>query len=217
MKISRKYVPALTVLFIGVGVGLAVLLALFFGVGTARAGSPDDGDYSYCGTSPEGLPYCCTGHEDWGGTWYEGTQWCTGEGIEAWFGCPMVIVRYGCEGLRDNGCYESVSCAGATGGDTWLADVCEPNDGFSDAGQMTWDSDHAGPLQVAASPDGPWYEVQVNGPPWVVTEEMMNAFAGMVGLEDWHEMWLRSGDGNPQHVGNAIIEREGHMDTLCNP
>jgi len=217
MKISRKYVPALTVVFIGVGVGLAVLLALFVGVGSARA--QDDVevvDGSYCVSLPDGLSYCCTWHAmgTWG--WVTYTEWCTGDAVEAYVGCPMIVGRVECttQGCETNSFYW---CMEATGGDTWLADVCEPNDGFSDTGQMTWDSDHGGPLQVAASPDGPWYEVQVNGPPWVVTEEMMESFAGMVGLEDWHEMWLRSGDGNPQHVGNAIMEREGHMDTLCNP
>jgi len=197
MKISRKYVPALTVLFIGVGVGLALLLALFIGVGTARAGEP------YCWE--EG--YCCS--QQWIAPGE--TAWCWGWIVKDIWGCETIAIYYA--GGED----VSVWCLEETGGDIWLADVCEPNDGFSDNGEMTWDSDHAGPLQVAAAMEGPWFELQVNGPPWVVTEEMMNAFAGMVGLDDWHEMWISSGTGTPQHVGNAVMEREGHMDALCNP
>jgi hypothetical protein len=57
--------------------------------------------------------------------------------------------------------------------------------------------------------------LEVNGLPWVGTEEMMDSFAAMVGVADWHKMWVRSGEGYPQHVGNAVLERDGRMDELC--
>jgi hypothetical protein len=57
--------------------------------------------------------------------------------------------------------------------------------------------------------------VEVNGPPWVVTEENMESFAEMVGVEDWMDMWVRSGDGYPAHVGNTVMERDARMDELC--
>jgi hypothetical protein len=97
----------------------------------------------------------------------------------------------------------------------WLADVCEPNDGFSDDGAMTWDSDAGAPLEFAPSMEGPWYPVEVNGPPWVVTEEMMESFAEMVGVDDWHAMWVRANGCYPRHVGNTVSERDAHMGRLC--
>jgi hypothetical protein len=111
-------------------------------------------------------------------------------------------------------CYQW--CSGYyNSGSVWLADVCEPEDGFSADGGMTWDSTSPGPLQFGPTMDGPWYEVEVNGPPWVVTAENMESFAAMVGVDDWHDMWVRSGEGYPQHVGNAVTERDGRMDELC--
>jgi hypothetical protein len=62
---------------------------------------------------------------------------------------------------------------------------------------------------------GPWHEVQVNGPPWVVAEENMESFAEMVGVEGWHDMWVRSGDGYPAHVWNTVEERDARMDEFC--
>jgi hypothetical protein len=103
----------------------------------------------------------------------------------------------------------------AISGAIWLADVCEPNDGFSDEGGMTWDSRLGGPLEFAASMEGPWYAVEVNGPPWVLTEENMESFAAMVGVDDWHDMWVRANNCYPQHVGNAVAARDARMDTIC--
>ena len=218
MKISRKYVSVLTIVLAGVGFSLAVLLALFAGVGAARAYT-EEGSVCEAWTDPDGTEYweCCTyavsvdestGH-------VTVTQTCHGSWTEMRFGCRWV--QWAGECMPNEGCHETLECIEFTGGSIWLADVCEPNDGFSDAGQMTWDSNHSGPLLVGASMGGEWYEVQVNGPPWVVTEEMMDSFAAMVGVHDWHDLWLRSGDGYPQQVEDAIAAREGHMDALCNP
>jgi len=97
----------------------------------------------------------------------------------------------------------------------WLADVCEPDDGFSENGEMTLDTNLGGPLEVAASMEGPWYAVEVNGPPWVVTEENLASFAAMVGVDDWHDLWVRANECYPQHLGNLIATRDARMDELC--
>jgi hypothetical protein len=216
MSIKRRHVPVLVVAGITVGIGLALLLALFVGVGLARADTPD------CGTAPNGASYCCEGDI------YSGQCW--GPAVWDYFGCERVGFYQVCPEVEPavatstavNGdsvartrCYTASFCFESTGGTIWLADVCEPNDGFSADGGMTWDSNHPGPLQFAASMEGPWVEVQVNGPPWVVTEENMEAFAAMVGVEDWHDMWVRSGEGYPRHVGNTVMERDARMDELC--
>ena len=214
MRIKRCYTPMLMALGIIASVGLALLLALYVNVGVARAGGggPPPGG---CTDSPWG-DWCCTEPADDG--------WCWGPGVSTYFGCDLVRYHVVCAIDRLTWaleprpmpiCQSDYSCVEPTGGDLWLADVCEPNDGFSDNGEMTWDSDYGGPLQIATAPEGPWFEVQVNGPPWVVTEEMMNSFAAMVGLEDWHDLWMRSGGGNPQHVGNAVSTRAGRMAEIC--
>jgi hypothetical protein len=208
MRIKRHHVSVLVAGGIGVGIGLALLLALFVGVGAARAVDPPSG----CGTAPNGASYCCEGNV------YSGQCW--GPAVWDYFGCERVGYYQVCHEVPrsaayDGRCYTVWFCFVPTGGAIWLADVCEPNDGFSADGAMTWDSNFPGPLEFAASMEGPWYEVQVNGPPWVVTEENMEAFAAMVGVEDWHDMWVRSGDGYPQHVGNTIMQRDARMDELC--
>lgn len=222
MKIRRRNMR----LLVGGGivvVGLTLILALFVGVGIARAvavgGWPEPGNY--CSTDP--LGYCCSGTEE--------SYSCWGAGIKAYYGCRMVSCHMVCpvavcalttlsaqvssENNFVASCYPSCSCIEPTGGSTWLADVCEPNDGFSADGGMTLDSGFHGALRVGASMAGPWYEVEVNGPPWVVTEEMMESFAAMVGVTDWHDMWVRAGEGYPQHVGNLVSERDARMDDLC--
>jgi hypothetical protein len=124
------------------------------------------------------------------GNVYSGQCW--GPAVWDYFGCERVGYYQVCHEVPrsaayDGRCYTVWFCFAPTGGAIWLADVME----------------------------GPWYEVQVNGPPWVVTEENMEAFAAMVGVEDWHDMWVRSGDGYPQHVGNTIMQRDARMDELC--
>jgi len=121
-----------------------------------------------------------------------------------------------------NGCAATcLACLGGPGltkappAAIWLADVCEPNDGFSENGEMTLDTNLGGPLEVAASMEGPWYAVEVNGPPWVVTEETLASFAAMVGVDDWHDLWVRANECYPQHLGNLIADRGARMDELC--
>jgi hypothetical protein len=174
-------------------------------LGPADAG---EGDYHQCWTTQAG-EVCCTVRVK-GPDYAHG--FCSGEGVEAQFGCPMVTIVWDC---REGPCGQSIWCAEETGGSIWLADVCEPDDGFSADGWMTWDSDYTGPLQVGASMEGPWHEVQVNGPPWAVSEVNLESFAELAGVEDWHDLWVRSGEGYPQHVGNAVLERDGRMDVLC--
>jgi hypothetical protein len=215
MTIKRRYMPALVGAGVGVGIGLALLLALLVRVGTAHAAWCGEG---YCCDRPFTLygppaPLC------------DGPVICWGPDMEDVFGCERVRIWLvnpeGCIicGIGEDDCMLDAAClsspAPETGGSTWLADVCEPYDGFSADGGMTLDSNFPGPLKVAASFDGPWYEVQVNGPPWVVTEEMLESFAAMVSLEDWHDLWVRSGDGYPRHLGNMIEERDTRMDALC--
>jgi hypothetical protein len=225
MKIKRSVVPVLAVAGVGVGIGLALLLALVVGVGTAQAAVCTDG--VCCDADPAGGP----------STLCDGPVSCWGPSVEAELGCERVVLRMNdpasCEaclgevtataaqfqGEDGDPCGYSWQCV-ETGAKQhpaaiWLADVCEPNDGFSDDGQMTLDTNTTGPLEVGASFDGPWNEVEVNGPPWVATEEVLASFAEMVGIEDWHDLWVRSGEGYPQYLGNMILEREGRMDLLC--
>jgi hypothetical protein len=209
MKISRRYLPVLVVTGIMVAGGLVLLLALLIGAAPVRA-QPEE---ATCDGDDEDL---CTRD-----------VYCWGAGVQEEFGCFMVrlsLVDQECypicsENEEDPYCEAVVTCVGgepkAKSAAIWLADVCEPNDGFSDDGAMTWDTNAEGPLQLAASPEGPWYEVEVNGPPWVVTEENMESFAAMVGLDDWHAMWVRAGDCYPRHVGNTVSERDARMDELC--
>jgi hypothetical protein len=221
MTIKRRYIPALVGAGVGVGLGLALLLALFVGVGTAHAvWCTEDGDR--CCDRPLSplamdfpMPLC------------DGPVTCWGPDIEDTFGCDRVrfwlvdpgqccISQFPSQYCAfDTACVRPESPVPETGGSIWLADVCEPDDGFSANGEMTIDSNFPGPLKFGASFDGPWVEVVVSGPPWVVTEEMLEAFAEMVGVEDWHDLWVRSGDGYPQYLGNMIIERDGRMDLLC--
>ncbi len=212
MKIRRRHMPVLAAAGVVVGLGLALLLALVVGAGVARAaGYPDEtGDMVRCETVG-GYSACCTIRwSDWG---TRGHQWCSGSYVTEVVGCPTTIeIRWDYDAdppLR------SVWCSEPVGGSIWLADVCEPDDGFSVDGWMTWDSGYEGPLQVGASMEGPWYDAAVNGPQWALNEEMLESFATMVGVEDWHDLWLRSGEGYPQHVGNAVLERDGRMDALC--
>jgi hypothetical protein len=221
MRIRRRYMPALAVAGVAVGVGLALLLALFVSVGVAHAVlfPGDYGPGNYCTTDMEyGLHYCCSlSGEDYYGCW--------GPAVEEHFGCPSVTCQavitlanpLASRATAINGFifHPPCFCGTPTGGDTWLADVCEPYDGFSADGAMTWDSNFGGPLEFGPSMDGPWYEVEVNGPPWVVTEENMESFAAMVGVDDWHDMWVRSGEGYPQHVGNTVMQRDARMDEIC--
>ena len=219
MKIKRRYVPVLVVAGITVGIGLALVLALFAGVGLVRAA---EGPAPGCGTAPNGESYCCEG------SGYDLTCW--GPAVESYFGCDRIGTYLYCPEFNGDAigtptqisdsitvtlCYMAYFCFEDTGGAIWLADVCEPDDGFSANGEMTLDSDFPGPLRFAGSIDGPWYEVAVNGPPWVVTEEMLEAFAAMAGVDDWHDLWVRSGDGYPQYLGNMIVERDVRMDELC--
>jgi hypothetical protein len=225
VKIKRRYMPVLVVTGAVVGIGLALLLALLVGVGTASAEWCTEG---YCcdrAFSPYGPPVALC----------EGPVTCWGPDILDYAGCTRATFRmlapsecFLCsDGFAEtsagalaavNPCNLTYECAGTvakTGGSIWLADVCEPDDGFSANGEMTIDSNFPGPLKFGASFDGPWVEVEVNGPPWVVTEEMLESFAEMAGVEDWHDLWVRSGDGYPQYLGNMIIERDGRMDLLC--
>jgi hypothetical protein len=208
--------PALMAAGVTLGIGLALLLVLFVSAGVARAIPaehcvPEDPDF-------------CAGE----------SQTCWGPELVPIFGCDRITIRManpiGCFLCFDAGptahprngdpnCETIYTCVEALVKQpsvaVWLADVCEPNDGFSADGGMTWDSGYPGPLEFAASMEGPWYEVEVNGPPWVVTEENMESFAAMVGVEDWHDMWVRSGEGYPRHVGNTVMERDARMGALC--
>jgi hypothetical protein len=200
MKIRRRHLLMLFALF-----AMAVLVGCF-----------ESGEFSFCDTDGGGRSFCCTGYRvanDAGALLYLRAS-CSGEAIEFQYGCPAITIEITDCDKNPKNCVR-MWCDAAAGGDIWLADVCEPNDGFSEDGAMTWDSSHPGPLQFGPTMDGPWSEVEVNGPPWVVTEENMESFAGLVGVEDWNDMWVRSGEGYPQHVGNAVTERDARMDELC--
>jgi hypothetical protein len=99
----------------------------------------------------------------------------------------------------------------------FLSEVCEPNDGFSDDGWMTWDTDKPGAtLYYAASADGPWLSLETNGPPYVLSQADLNALAQAAGLSDYHDLWFKANDrGYPVNVGDAIRNRAAHMDDIC--
>jgi hypothetical protein len=99
----------------------------------------------------------------------------------------------------------------------WLADVCEPNDGFSADGNMTIATDLAGStLYAAPSMDGPWTAVAVSGPPWVVTRATLETLGVQVGAATTDALWLKAGDGGyPANLGALIAGREARMESLC--
>jgi hypothetical protein len=105
----------------------------------------------------------------------------------------------------------------------WLADVCEPFDGFSGDGNMTWDSnsDEFGfrnSIYVGTSINGPWNQVPVNGPPWVFQQSDLQDLALILGADSYQDLYLKASDaGTPAHIGNTIRERAARMDKICNP
>ena len=100
----------------------------------------------------------------------------------------------------------------------WLADVCEPLNGFSGDGWMTWSSDTSDALYVAASQEGPYYITEFVSPPFVMNEAHLNGLAGWMGVGDWHDLWFKVGEGGQEvHVGASVTERDGRMDAICSP
>jgi hypothetical protein len=116
-------------------------------------------------------------------------------------------------------------CTGAPGiaPAIWLADVCEPFDGFSGDGNMTWDSDadefgFRNAIYVGTSYIGPWNQVPVNGPPWVFQRSDLEDLALILGADSYQDLYLKASDaGTPAHIGNTIRERAARMDEICNP
>jgi hypothetical protein len=119
--------------------------------------------------------------------------------------------------------YEVCNGAPDTSPAIWLADVCEPFDGFSGDGNMTWDSnsDELGfrnTLYVGTSIAGPWNQVPVNGPPWVFQRSDLEDLALILGVDSYEDLFLKASDsGNPAHIGNTILQRAARMDKICNP
>ncbi|MGF1505371.1 MAG: hypothetical protein ACFB51_09650 [Anaerolineae bacterium] len=105
----------------------------------------------------------------------------------------------------------------------WLANVCEPFNGFSGDGQMTWDTDADDiglptALHVADDGDGPYIVMGYTGPPWGLTEAQLEYMANLVGEESYTGMWFKATEsGKPANVGATIVERAGRMDDICNP
>jgi hypothetical protein len=99
----------------------------------------------------------------------------------------------------------------------WLADLCEPNDGFSSDGWMTFDTDDAtATLMVGPSMDGPWTAVEANGPPWALSQETIAALVASQSVDAAGDLWFKAGDGGfPQNLGSLITNREAKMDALC--
>jgi hypothetical protein len=103
----------------------------------------------------------------------------------------------------------------------FLSDVCEPDGSFAQGGHLTLDTDaddlgRPAPLLVAASQGGPWLRTAYASPPYILSYASAQALAALVGLSDYHDLWIKVGEqGSPVHLGNAIREREGRMDQLC--
>jgi hypothetical protein len=105
----------------------------------------------------------------------------------------------------------------------WLSEVCEPYDGFSADGIMTWNTEptvipprYFIRLLAAPGPDGPWVDVPVNGPPWAFTLTELEGVAAQVGVADYRDVFLKVGPtGIPVNVGSAVIGRAAHMGEIC--
>jgi hypothetical protein len=105
----------------------------------------------------------------------------------------------------------------------WLSEVCEPFDGFSADGNMTWNTKptvipprYFIHLLAAPAPEGPWSEAPVNGPPWVFTLTELQGLAAQVGVADYREVFLKVGPtGIPVNIGSAVADRAGRMDEIC--
>jgi disulfide bond formation protein DsbB len=99
----------------------------------------------------------------------------------------------------------------------FLSDVCEPNNGFSGDGWQTWNTSEPGAtLYYAASNDGPWMMLDINGPAWILSEADLNAMAAYAGVATYGELWFKANDdGYPANVGNEISNRAARMDEIC--
>lgn len=103
----------------------------------------------------------------------------------------------------------------------FLADVCEPEDGFSADGWMTLDTDaddlgYLPVLWVGNSIEGPWVETGYSSAPYILNRPAVDALGALVGAADYHELWLKVTEGGqPMRLGSAIIGREARMDRLC--
>ena len=104
----------------------------------------------------------------------------------------------------------------------FLADVCEPHDGFSSDGWMTLDTDadELGAdttLYVGASASGPWIPVAANGPSWALSHALVEQLAISAGVTSYNHLWVQVGEGGKAaNLGSLIIGRAARMDALCN-
>ena len=85
---------------------------------------------------------------------------------------------------------------------------------------MTVGSDTATALYAGASAEGPWLEVYVNGPPWVLTDTYLAYLAGELGVASYTDLWLKgsgeSGNSKAQHLGSMIVDRaNGWSEDYC--
>jgi hypothetical protein len=105
----------------------------------------------------------------------------------------------------------------------WLSEVCEPFDGFSADGIMTWNSEpevipprYYIRLLAAPAPEGPWSDAPVNGPPWAFTKTQLEGLAAQVGVADYRDIFLKVGPtGIPVNVGSAVADRAARMGEIC--
>jgi len=111
----------------------------------------------------------------------------------------------------------------------WLADVCEPNNGYSDVGEMTWesDADELGVEEVVQVYVGPYYpDISIEelyegdwmtvGPGKVWTEADIANMLAAAGVTNVSMLWVRvSSSGYPHNLGDMIRNRAAHMDDIC--
>jgi|GEM_PF-3262968 len=96
----------------------------------------------------------------------------------------------------------------------WLAELCEPNTGFSAAGWMTFGSDveHYS-IFASHSPNGPWTPTTLKSP---VSKPQLNAVVTQVAAANYSDLWLKAQDsGKPMKLGDAISARDTRMNALC--
>lgn len=104
----------------------------------------------------------------------------------------------------------------------WLADVCEPFAGFSGDGYLTLDTnaDNLGygtGLMAAASVDGPYIGVGVDGPQYAVSLGVAEQLEAQLGVA-YTSIWVKAGEqGKPENLGQLIAARDARMDALCTP
>jgi hypothetical protein len=80
------------------------------------------------------------------------------------------------------------------------------------------DSDTPGvALYVAPSAGGPWSQVTMSDPPWIISRDIITSIASAQGVATYQDLWLKAGENNGRVflLGSMIDDREFRMPELC--